>query len=305
MRKFWAALAVGVASTCAGWAEPQCPSLTFNTGAGWRQDNFNFSIAGPGNDPNVLSEVQWKSLRMYAVNGAARYVSTHHYVIQISGECAKIYHGANRDSDYLFDHKEGEFSRIHSDAGRGHVYDLNAAVGYQVMSTGRRALVTILAGYSYDQQYLKMYDGHQRIGLLMPEGSFPGLDSSYTARWYGPWIGIDTSTRVECNAELYASFSWHMPQFRAHGDWNLRDDLIDGFEQSANAFGYDAMVGFSWDWTERWGVGIVGKYKLLHAKSGSDRIKILLDDELIKVHTKLNSARWESIGVYLTLYGRF
>lgn len=297
---------MSLASSLWGVADPQCPSLSGNVGAGWRQGNMRWTIGAPGGSPNFFVTNDWKELRMYGLGGSLRYVGVHHYVIQLDANCGKIYHGHNRESIYFGDDKTSEATRIRSDADQGHVYDLSAAIGYQVMSTGRRTLVTILAGYSHDQQNLRLLDGTVvRSGIGQPLGPIPFRNSTYNARWFGPWLGIDLSTRVECNGSAYISFAWHLPQFRAGGNWKLRDNLMDNIQQKASGWGYDAMLGFSWDFSECWGVGISGKYRLFHTHTGSNRGTMLLGPAVVPVHSKLNSVHWDVVSAFFTLYGRF
>lgn len=308
MRKFPIAVALLLFgfSPLSAVVEPQCPALDFEIGTGYRQGCMRWSISGPEGSPNVFVTNNWKQLRMYGVEGAARYVSVHHYVLQVGGNCGKIYHGHNRESVYLLDGKTAEAARIISKSNIGHAYDLNAAIGYQVMSVGRRTLFTVLAGYSHDQQDLHLTDGKLvENGLTGQLGPIPYQNSTYNARWFGPWLGIDMSTRVECNASLYASVAYHIPQFRADGRWKLRDQFLDKIEQKASAWGYDASLGFSWDFAERWGLGILAKYRHFHTHSGSNRATVQTGPQLVKVHSKLNSVSWALMSFSLSLWGRF
>src|SRR5215213_5633347 len=111
-----------------------------------------------------------------------------------------------------------------------------AGVGYRVTSTCGRFTATPLAGYSWQGQNLHIYDGRQIIDLFNNDiGRLRGLNSHYDARWYGPWVGLDFNTRVECCAYLFGSFEWHFTTYRGKGYWNLRDDL-GPFRHHANGW---------------------------------------------------------------------
>ena len=109
MRKFLMTLSASLlvisglnAAACGGWCDgwPKASSCcnrapwpsTFNIdfGGGYRQDKFKWSIAGPNNYPNVLSEIQWRKLRIAQVGGMAKYVSCRNYAVRIDASYGRI-----------------------------------------------------------------------------------------------------------------------------------------------------------------------------------------------------------------------
>lgn len=294
-------MADSCASWCEGWpaAGKSCttnwPSaIDIDLGGGFRKDKFEWSIAGIDNIPNVLSELQWKDLRIAQIGGYASYVSCRNYAVRIDAQYGRIYHGNIVDTDYASSGREDLFSLSRNNASKGHVYDLSGAVGYRVTSTCARFVATPFIGYSQYAQYLHIYDGHQ---LFPTDFRFPGLNSTYTTRWYGPWFGIDFEARVERCAFLFGGFEWHMLAYRGHGRWNLRPD-IKPFYHKAYGMGYLATLGGKWEIWNNWAIGISGSYRNFRTRHGHENV-VYIDpvDGPIAVRTKFNQAKWRSYSV--------
>ena len=304
---------------CAGWPSfspcehsPWPSSFNIDVGGGFRKDKFKWSkggqaVANPdGSLPpyGIRSNLNWKDLRIAQFGGTAEYVSCRNYAVRIEASYGRIYHGKNIDSDYfVIDDESTKFAVAESKAGKGHVYDLSAAVGYRITSTCRRFVATPLIGYSQYAQYLHMYDGSMRLDLSENKlGPFPGLNSTYTTRWFGPWIGLDFTTRVERCAYLFGSFQWHMLTYRGHGRWNLRHD-IGPFNHKAYGYGYLATLGGKWEIWNNWSLGIVGSYRMFRTKHGHVRVKLLPEDVL--GYERFNGAIWHSFSASAIVAWRF
>lgn len=268
-------------------------SINLDICTGFREDRFEWSIAGIDDFPNVLSELKWKELRMVEVSGYASYVSPCNYAIRFSGDYGFIYHGKNIDSDYLQDDEHGLFSRSINNAGKGFVFDVEGAVGYRVISTCSRFVAILLGGYGYHDQHLHIYDGRQVFSPFLSElGPISGLNSRYRTRWYGPWIGLDFNTHVECCAYLFGSMEWHFLNYRGEGHWNLRED-IGPFFHRAWGQGYVGVLGANWEIWGNWSIGVVGTYR--HFWTHHGREKLIVNDPIfgeIEVHTRFNHASW-------------
>jgi hypothetical protein len=272
----------------------------------------------------LWSELQWKDVRIIEFGGSASYVSCRNYAIKAWGSYGHIYHGVNKDSDF-FRKREGQcgdslsndllgndpsidsgdcdrlidrdlVSRSINKAGRGHVYDASIGVGYRVTSSCKRFIATPLIGYSDHAQCLHIFDGNQvysRFGLE-PLGPFPGLNSRYTTRWFGPWAGMDFTTQVEKCAYAFGSFEWHQLHYRGHGCWNLRSDM-GPFYHRAHGFGYLATLGAKWEIWNDWGIGVVGSYRNFRTRGGKEKVT-LIDPVFGVTHTieRLNGVHWNS-----------
>lgn len=276
-------------------------------GVGYRQDKFKFGIAsgesegsssGSSSDESVLlSELRWRDLRMVQVEGCASWVSCSNYAVRISGDYGHIYHGHNSDTDY--DTRTGEpFSISRNNAGKGNVYDIDGAVGYRVTSTCARFIGIFLAGWSQHAINLHLFDGKQVLSRDFLElGPITGLNSHYNTRWFGPWLGMEFTARVERCAYVFGSFEWHWLSYRANGRMNLRED-IGPFHHSAHGFGWRASLGGSWEIWENFSLGVLGTYRNFKTRHGREHIEINDPVEGTFVgRSRFAGAKWHGLSV--------
>lgn len=289
---------------CCGddWPSP------FNIDLGWgfRQDKFKWSIAGARHHPNILSELKWDDLRISQIGGEAEYVSWRNYAVRIAGDYGHIYHGNNSDADFARDKRRGLFSLSRNNGGKGYVYDINGGVGYRVTSTCGRFVATPLVGYAWHGQSLHIFDGNQIVDKVSCElGPFPGLNSKYHARWYGPWVGIDFDVQVECCAYLFGGFEWNWTRYRGTGCWNLRSDL-GPFHHHAYGHGYVLTLGGNWELCNHWSIGIVGNYRHFRTGSGREDLEVIHGPECVEhTRTRFNGAKWKSYSISGLVAWRF
>ncbi len=284
------------ASCCGGDSHPWPPALSAKGGVGYRQDKFNWSIAGPHGDPNILSELEWEDLEMVQAYGEFRYVSCTNYVIKIEGDVGHIYSGHNTDSDYHKHDRKDLFSRSENKAGKGFVYDAQAAVGYQYRSTCSRFVAAPLIGWSFHEQSLHLFDGISAFEAAHPGTIRPlvALDSTYRARWSGPWIGGDFTARVESCAYVFGGIECHLARYHGLGNWNLRPE-IRSFIQRANGYGFIARLGGNWDIWDNWSLGVLGEYRRFCTRKGSDHLNVIAENgDLVSLRSRLNLAKWEA-----------
>ncbi|MEI8365147.1 MAG: hypothetical protein WCF65_01900 [Parachlamydiaceae bacterium] len=306
------AFVASAGSASNGWPLPKpCqrspwPSSFVTYGAaGLRCDKFKWSI--PGLRVNTRSELQWRDLRIFQYQAMAEYTSCSNYVLRLDGDFGNIYHGHYRDADYLGNDKTFLESLSHGAAGQGYVYDASIAAGYRVTSTCNRFIASPLLGYSEHAQYLHMYHGYQDFSLnpFLEHGPFPGLNSRYTTRWFGPWFGMDFEARVEQCASLFGSFKWHMLTYRGHGHWNLRRD-IGPFYHSSYGYGYEGTLGTSWEIWGNWSIGLIGSYKMYRTKSGHERnTDVIIDGTAYNFTSGFNGAIWHSFNISGLIAWRF
>jgi hypothetical protein len=274
------------------WPSP----INIDIGVGYRQDEVSWSIAGFNDTPNVLSELKWKDLQMIEVGGQASYVSCRNYVVQVSGDYGYICSGVNTDKDFLGDDRTDMFSFSRNNAGKGYVYDCSGAVGYRVMSTCGRFIAAPLVGYAFHSQHLHQFDGKQiSLHRELEDRDIEGLDSSYTTRWYGPWVGLNFSARVESCAYVFGGFEWHMVSYRGTGHWNLRQD-IGPFNDHAHGTGYVITLGGNWEIWDHWSIGVVSNFRYFRTRHGVDSTEFIFEDGVrLDVETRFNQAKWKSI----------
>ena len=216
----------------------------FALDAGYRFDELKWNIAGnlSGTSPNILSELTWENLRTFQLKLSN--TTTVKEVIYLRGylDYGWINAGDNQDSDYAGDDRTLEFSRSNNNSDDGNMLDGSIGIGYRITFGGDTFQLIPLLGYSYHEQNLRMTDGYQTIPAF---GSFPGLDSTYETRWYGPWIGVDFKIQTRefdsfvKRAVFYTTLEGHSVDYDAEADWNLRTDFAHpkSFEHDAEGDG--------------------------------------------------------------------
>jgi len=287
---------------------------TFNTG--YRQDSLDWSIAGDtsGNNPNILSELTWTDLEIFQIEGGLERRFRRNFILGGTLAYGLIFDGKVQDSDYLGDNRTMEFSRSNNSADDGDTWDLSVEFGYEFLFGSGTFGLTPLVGYSYHLQKLKMTNGVQTVseyGFPVPIGPFPGLNSSYDARWHGPWTGLDFDIRVFRKKSAMPrhgfkfGFEYHFyADYYAEADWNLRSDFEHpkSFEHEADGSGVILTGAYNFYFDSRWSLDLNGKYQKWQTDPGTDRVFFA---DGTQVETRLNEVNWESYSVLLGVTCRF
>lgn len=274
-------------------------------GAGYRQDQFDWSISGSDGTPDVMSELSWKNLRMAEVSFGAKGELFCIGAYRINADYAWILSGSNRDSDYAGNNKTIEYSRSCNKASKGEAFDLKIGLGHTYKLFCDSFTITPLAGYAQMEQHLTMYDGFQEIDLIHGfHGHFEGLHSRYNTRWESPWVGVDfTFDPTECFS-LFGSFEMHFPFYKAKGHWNLRTDFIGDFVHKGNGRGYWYTLGGKWRLFSGLTTGLIADASFFKVTKGHDTTKfaeVLIDqqgniigEEVITGTTHIHAVHWDS-----------
>lgn len=280
---------------------------SFSLGSGYRHDNLKWNIAGIDNTPNILSELEWSNMKMNQVSGRFQQTLLNLCAI-VEGDYGFVYDGLNRDSDYLGDDRTYEFLRSYANASDGHAYDICGGLGWTTNFLISPIEICPQIGYSYHKQHFTMRDGHVAINRITGEtGPFEGLNSSYSAQWHGPWLGVDACLNFYCPLTIFASLRAHLLCYQAHGHWNLRKDRGSDFDQHGFGYGFYGKCGLKYDISSHFSIGIFGSYREFEVCYGKDKYSIkydFYDDHFIQTKTtKINEVNWDSfqIQAYISL----
>jgi hypothetical protein len=290
--------------------------LDLGLAGGLRTDRLDWNIAGDsrGQNPDVVSELQWRDLEIGQVKLSSKLTLPRLLHLRGSFGYGWIVNGDNRDSDYLGDNRTLEYSRTDNDGGQGSVYDFSGAAGYP-FEFGREIVIALrpLIGYSYHSQNLTITDGRQTIatpGLTPEAGPFPGLDSHYDARWYGPWVGAEVGVEAAVpggviqRVEGFFAFEVHRVDYRAQADWNLRQDLAqpNSFRHRADGTGYVLSGGISLFVDSHWALTTEVTYQDWSTQQGRHRAYFADGDT---ADTQLNEVNWRSVALSVGVACRF
>ena len=279
----------------------------FLLSTGYRVDDLDWNIAGDinGNNPNILSELEWEELESFQLKIANKTVFNQLFLLRGSLSYGWIFDGENQDSDYWGDNRTFEFSRSNNNSDEGNMLDASFGIGWQFTFGRSEFVMAPVIGYSYHEQNLTITDGCQTIATppFTPDlGPFSGLDSTYETEWKGPWIGLDFTFRTDEKSkitpeiETFISIEYHWADYYAEADWNLRTDFAHpkSFEHEADGYGivFSAVVKFLLDY--HWVLNINLDYQNWSTDPGVDRV--FFSNGTIG-ETQLNEVNWTSYAI--------
>lgn len=293
--------------------------------SGYRTGRLDWNLAGDrsGGNPEVLSELEWEDLDIFQVKAAGKVLlgpaSMPRLSLCLKGSAAYgwITDGSNRDSDYAGDNRTLEYSRSENSGDEGNVIDLAVALGPQFHFLQNKLAVALLAGWSYHEQNLKITDGEQTVSdpalvgsldpdlpLPQPTGPIYGLDSSYDARWWGPWLGTDLEYRITPRLSAHGSFEYHFAQYEAEADWNLRTDLAHpvSFRHDDHGRGIVFSAEAEYRIAANWSLNLNYTFEDWKTENGIHRI---YEASGASGSTRLNEVHWESHALMVGIGCRF
>jgi len=282
---------------------------------GYRVDSLDWNIRAGGGGPNVLSELEWKNMDISQLRGELSGSNDAEIYFRGQASYGWVWDGRNRDSDYAGDNRSLEFSRSSNSVDGSTVMDLSAGLGmiFPAGATDQWRVIPMM-GYSWHFQNLRMRDGNQQLSNLanlqiinpgavgvVPLGPFAGLNSTYDAKWYGPWLGADIFLDLQTGGTVFVRMEAHRVRYSAQANWNLRGDLAYpvSFEHRADGWGQVLELGWHDTFSPHywmWGVNIA--VQSWSTDSGIDRI--FFSDGSVGV-ARLNEVNWSSNSIHLTL----
>ena len=274
--------------------------------AGFRTDDLDWSIAGNG--INILSELEWSDVESYQLSLSGRIQFKNSLYVRGGLNYAWIDDGTVRDSDYGDNGRGVEWSRSISESTGDEVWDLSGGGGYTFYFHQDRFSVTPLIGLSYHKQNLRIQNGGQVVSEVNPFGGdnpppvgplSSQLNSTYFARWFGPWIGVDLRYRIKMRPpvshamELRLSLELHWADYYGEGNWNLRSTFRHpkSFEHDADGFGISVTAQWLINLADHWDLTVTAMHQDWSTGAGVDR-KFLADGDTTT--TRLNEVNWES-----------
>ncbi len=307
-------------------ATEQLVDASLDLGVGYRVDQLDWNIAGDaaGSNPNVLSELIWDDLNVvqFQAEGRIEFAGSRfsNFTTVFKGLLAygQIYSGDNQDSDFGGDNRTLEWSRSNNAADDGRTFDLSAGVGLKFRLPKPELALTSFVGYSSHHQDLQISDGRQTLSDdatydaiygAGPDGPAPlgpitGLDSSYDARWRGPWVGIEADFSPTAPWQLTAGVEYHWADYVGKADWNLRSDFAHplSFKHDSGATGLVLNLASTYQINDSWAFLIKGNYQDWQTESGTDQTYLAAGGSVVQ---QLNEVNWQSYAVLVGLSYRF
>ena len=287
-----------------------------DVGLGYRTDqlDWNTSYDLVGGSPNIYSELSWNDIEVLQLQLSSRLelgelpFLNSPTLIQVNAAVGKIFAGDYQDSDYATDNRGDEWSRSVGDSKKGFTVDISGGFGPTFKFNKLQGFTFApLVGYGFDMQELSMTSGMQivsnsgikpgnSISLPNVNSELSGLDSTYTAYWYGPWLGFNGEYQINEKFKLAAGVEFHWIEYYAQANWNLRTDFEHpvSFEHDTTGTGVVLNIKGSYVINEKWSLLISGNYRDWETESGTARF--FMDDSTVS-KTRLNGVNWKSLAL--------
>lgn len=284
-------------------------SIEFDVGAGYRQDELNWNIGAGDPWPNVMSELEWRNLKIAEVTAAGKWWFGQGMYVRGDADYGWIFSGDNQDSDYAGSNRTFEFSRSLNSGDGGYVWDLSLGFGKLMCLSSSGLFISPTIGYAASRQHLVMEEGYQVLSEKFGEfkgsriGPLPGGDW-YETLWQGPWMGADIFFAPQKNLMFWGIFEYHRARYKGTGHWSNRSDFYDDFQHSANGNGFVMEGGIRYQLSSTFGFGSKLRGQIWNTEAGRDRtffIKEIKDSngtvtgvENAVGECRLNKVEWRS-----------
>lgn len=272
-----------------------------------RYDRLDWSTAGSGGHPNIVSELAWRKIYSFQWTLEGSLTWNRRAYIRGAVGYAAIQSGEVRDSDYDGDDRTLEFSRSISQTNDDNMWDFSFGGGPAFTLVQGRMILMPLLGIAVHSQNLRITDGDQQIASpprTPSAGSISGLNSTYQTRWIGPWVGVDMKVVPQSSNPaigLVLGLEYHFAvSYSADADWNLRSDLQHpvSFRHSADGTGFQLSSALLIQPHPRIDIRVGLKYQHWTTSQGTSRMYHA--DGSVGV-SQLNGVEWDcntiSVGV--------
>ena len=236
----------------------------------YRQENTRWSIAGnsDGQNPNVLSELQWKNLKQRGAGMDVKVDILHGIFFSGSYHRAKIYAGNVTDTDYGQDNRMSPTYQFNAESNRGHTSSYFAGLGY-ALELYRALVISPYAGYGRTRQFLFINDSNttSSAGEL-------SLNSTYHTNWSGPLAGLTVKTAMNNTIVVQADLSYLQSVYTGVADWNLIDAFAHpvSFRHLANGYQTNMSLQVNFQLLAGFSVFIKSNYRYAETGIGTDQL---------------------------------
>lgn len=282
-----------------------CPSVDLLVGATYRSAHFDWVLSGFNHKPERLATLIWKDLTIWQVTAEVDVLMPSHVYARFEADYGWITHGISKEIDVSQDGLSKRKLESPSKGHKGSIYDLSGGIGYQFSWCEDTIRASPLLGYAYNSQHLSMPTAHQSrfLNVFLAEiGALP-QHRLYKARWFGPWLGVDLSYRVNCDWKLLATYEYHWTGYRAASDWTLRNDFPPHFSHHAHGRAQIIELGMDYAFRPEWFVCLMGSYEYWWTRIGSHIYETIDTTTLLptKVYLPLRRVHWHSVNLSLSI----
>ena len=286
-RYFWLLILLGT-GRCLG-------QVRVAVSAGYEREDLHWSIAGnsAGQDPNIYSELKWRNAAGVFARADVKWTLWKRWRIAASGSRTFTRWGSMTDTDYGLDNRHDVLYHQQFPVTGGFSESGSLGVGYALVEGGHFT-VTPSLGYAIRSQHFPVTDG---------DGPFAGLNSSYDAKWFGPFVRVDGGWRIGSRWQLDIAARYDQVVYRGVADWNLIAQFAHpvSFRHRADGYGITGEAGVTYKFDRRLELSLKGEYFNWETGTGIDELYLQTGGVQ---QTQLNGVWLDGFGTCLRLQWR-
>lgn len=210
--------------------------------AGMRVSHLQFNIAATedGGTPNILSELIWRKNFMY-MYGIESSVFFKNFNLNSSFICSQGFSGTATDTDYAEDNRKSPFFVGEYSSDASSMKNLNIDFGYSV-NINKNIILQPSCFFNFNWRKFMILNSRN----IDNDNFLPGLSSYYKIT--DPNYGIKLSSRFLYHRLIFKNyFGIGVMNFKAFGNWNLREDLQHPKSYIQNGNGWASNIGTGLD----------------------------------------------------------
>lgn len=281
---------------CFVWwsAKAQDQKFFAESGLSVAHSNFDWSIAGnsKGESPNILSELRFNSITSLGYFIRSAYKPSPHLAIVVYYQKNETFSGTGTDIDYQNDNRSSPTENLEFSSDQGGLQILKAGVKSQILRRGRLAMD---AGILYQSNIQNFY-------ILSAE--VPDLQSTYKAKTSGVEIGTDARFTVCRILSTLLIVNAGYVNYRAEGNWNLREIFMHplSFSQASKGLTMGGGLGIAVRITPALNLTVSGNYSYTKIYQGTDTSYLVSGPEVItRFNGGSNNLLQAEVGISLRL----
>ena len=233
---------------------------------GYERTAFHWSIAGnsAGQAPNVYSELKWRNVGGVIVRADVQWAMWERWRFAASGSRTFTRSGSMTDTDYGLDNRHDILYQEQFPVSGGYSDAGSLGVGYVLVDRGHFVLTPSL-GYGISRQHFPVMAG---------SGPFAGLNSSYDAKWFGPFVRMDGGWRLGSGWQLDVALRYDQVLYRGVADWNLIAEFAHpvSFRHRADGYGMTGEAGVAYAMGGHLQFSLKGEYFNWETGTGIDEL---------------------------------